>query len=74
METKNEYSIKISGINSDWSHYSVWKNEQDIDSYDLTIEDCEFLQKELLYYSEMFRKYIKYLEELKTRKQSDDDY
>ena len=66
METKNEYSIKIEGINYGWANYRLWKNSQDINSDDLTIEKLEFIQKELFYYSEMFRKYIKYLEELKT--------
>ena len=70
METKNEYSIKIAGINSNWTTYLLWKNGQDIYSGDLTIEELEFIQKELFYYSEMFRKYIKYLEELKTWEQT----
>ena len=55
METKNEYSIKISGINSGSANYRLLKNEQDIDSYDLTIEELELFQKELSFYSEMFR-------------------
>ena len=66
METTNEYYIKISEINSNWTTYLLWKNGQDIYYGDLTIEELEFIQKELFYYSEMFRKYIKYLEELKT--------
>ena len=64
METKNEYSIKISGINSGWINYRLWKNVQDIDIDNLTIEEMEFFQEELRIFSEMFRKYIKYLKEL----------
>ena len=64
METENEYSIKISGINSGWANYHLLKNEQYIDSYDLTIEELEILQKELYYYSEMFKEHVKYLEGL----------
>ena len=64
METKNEYSIKISGINSEWANYRLWKNEQDIDSDDLTIKELEFFQKELSYFSEEFKSHIKYLEKL----------
>ena len=47
METKNEYSIKISGINSNWTTYLLWKNGHDIYSGDFTIEELEFIQKEL---------------------------
>ena len=64
METKNEYSIKISGINSEWANYRLWKNEQDIDPDDLTIEEWEFFQKELSFFSVMFKEHIKYLEGL----------
>lgn len=64
METKNEYSIKISGINSEWVNYRLWKNEQDIDHYDLTIEELEFFQKELSFFSVMFKEHIEYLKEL----------
>ena len=64
MKTKNEYSIKIAGINSDWPNYRLWKNGQDIDPDQLTIEEMELFQKELFDFSEMFRKYIKHLEEL----------
>ena len=64
MKTKNIYAIKIDDMNSDWVNYRLWKNGQDIDSGDLTIEELEIIQEELFYYSEMFRKYIKYREEL----------
>ena len=64
MKTTNEYSIKIAGINSGWINYRLWKNEQDINSDKLTIEELELFQKELFDFSEMFRKYIKYLEKL----------
>ena len=64
METKNEYSIEISGINSDWPHYRLWKNEQDIDPDNLTIEELEFFQKELYDFSKMFKDQIEYLERL----------
>ena len=30
MKTKDEYSIKISGINSEWPNYRLWKNGKDI--------------------------------------------
>ena len=59
METKNEYSIKIEGINSDWPTYRLWKNEQDIDPDELTIEEMELFQKELFDFSEMFKEQIK---------------
>ena len=58
METKNEYSIKISGINSDWPNYRLWKNGQDIDPDELTIEEMEFFRKELFYFYNFFKKYI----------------
>ena len=64
MKTKNEYSIKIAGINSDWTTYRLWKNGQDIDPYELTIEEMEFFQEELRIFSEMFKERIKYLKEL----------
>ena len=64
METKNEYSIKIAVINSDWTNYRLWKNGQDIDPDDLTIDELEFFQKEMLDFSEMFKERIKYLKEL----------
>ena len=55
METKNEYSIKIAGINSDWTNYRVWKNTQEIEPDDLTIEECGFFQKELYDFSVIFK-------------------
>ena len=64
METKNEYSIKIAGINSNWTTYLLWKNGQDIPPYYLTVEDMKIFQKELLAFSEMFKERIKYLEGL----------
>ena len=64
MKTKDEYSIKIEGINSEWTTYRLWKNVQDIDPDNLTIEEMEFFQEELRIFSEMFRKYIKYAKEL----------
>ena len=64
METKNEYSIKMEGINSDWTTYRIWKNGQDIPPYYLTVEEMKIFQKELLAFSEMFKERIKYLEKL----------
>ena len=64
MKTKNEYSIKIAGINSDWVNYRLWKNGKDIDPDNLTIEEMEFFQEELRIFSEMFKERIKYLKEL----------
>ena len=64
METKNDYSIKISGINSDWANYRLWKNGQDIDPDDLTIEELESIQEVLFEFSEIFKDHIKYLERL----------
>ena len=64
METKNEYSIIIAGINCGWTNYQLWRNGQDIDPDELTIEEMEFFQKELSYFSNFFKKYIKHLEEL----------
>ena len=29
MKEKNEYSIKIAGINSDWTNYRIWKNDKE---------------------------------------------
>ena len=64
METKNIYAIKISGINSDWTNYRVWKNDQDIEPDDLTIEDWNFLKKELYDFYVIFKDHIEYLERL----------
>ena len=64
METKNIYAIKIDDINSDWTNYRLWKNDEDIDSDDLTIDEMKLFEKELLEFSEMFKEQIKYLEEL----------
>ena len=64
MKAKNEYSIKIAGINSGWTTYRIWKNDKDIDPDELTIEEMVFFQKELYDFSEMFKNQIKYLEEL----------
>ena len=64
METKNIYAIKIDDINSDWTTYRLWKNGQDINPDDLTVEEMKLFQKELLEFSEMFNEQIKYLEEL----------
>ena len=54
MKEKNEYSIKIAGINSDWTNYRLWKNGQDIELDDLTVEEMELFEKELIEFSEMF--------------------
>ena len=64
MKEKNEYSIKIAGINSDWTNYRLCKNGQDIDPDDLTVDEMKLFEKELLEFSEMFKEQIKYLEEL----------
>ena len=64
MKTTNEYSIKIDDINSEWPNYRLWKNGQDINPDDLTVEEMKFFQKELFDFSEMFRKYIKYFKKL----------
>ena len=72
MKPKNIYAIKIDDINSDWVNYRLWKNEQEIDPDDLTIEELGFFQKELYVFSvifkdriiEMLKNQIKYLEEL----------
>ena len=64
MKTKNEYSIIIAGINYDWTNYQLWRNGQDIDPDELTIEEMELFQKELFDFSEMFKEQIKYFKEL----------
>ena len=64
MEKRDIYAIKINDINSDWVNYRLWKNGQDIDPDDLTIEEMKLFEKELFDFSEMFREYIKYLEKL----------
>ena len=64
MEPKNIYAIKIDDINSDWVNYRLWKNGEDIDQYDLTVEEMRIFRNELLEFSEMFNNDIKYLEEL----------
>ena len=64
MKTKNIYAIKIDDINSDWPNYRLWKNGQDIDPDDLTVEEMKIFQKELFDFSEMFKEQIKYLEKL----------
>ena len=64
METKNIYAIKIDDINSDWVNYRVWKNGEDIEPDELSVEEMIIFRKELLEFSEMFNNEIKYLEEL----------
>ena len=64
METKNIYAIKIDDINSCWVNYRLWKNGEDIEPNDLTVEEMIIFQIELLEISEMFNDNIKYLEEL----------
>ena len=64
MKTKNIYAIKIDDINSDWVNYRLWKNGQDIDPDDLTVDEMKLFEKELLEFSETFKEHIKYLEEL----------
>ena len=64
MKKKNIYAIKIDDINSDWTNYRLWKNDEDIDSDDLTIDEMKLFEKELLEFSEMFKEEIKYLEKL----------
>ena len=54
MKEKNVYSIKIDDINSDWVNYRLWKNGEDIELDDLTVEEMELFEKELLEFSEMF--------------------
>ena len=63
METKNEYSIIIAGINYDWTNYQLWRNGKDIDPDELTIDEMKLFEKELLEFSEMFKEQIKYLKE-----------
>ena len=64
METKNIYAIKIDDINSDWVNFRLWKNGEDIDPDDLSVEEMRIFRKELLEFYEMFNDNIKYLEEL----------
>ena len=64
METKNIYAIKIDDINSDWVNYRLWKNGEDINLDDLTVDEMKLFEKELLAFSEMFKERIKYLEKL----------
>ena len=64
MKTKNIYAIKIDDINSDWVNYRLWKNGEDINLYDLTVDEMKLFEKELLEFSEMFKEQIKYLEKL----------
>ena len=64
METKNIYAIKIDDINSDWVNYRIWKNGEDIEPDDLTVDEMKLFEKELLEFSEMFKEEIKYLEKL----------
>ena len=64
MKTKNIYAIKIDDMNSDWPNYRLWKNGQDINPDDLTVEEMKFFQKELYDFSEMFKEQIKYLKGL----------
>ena len=64
MKTKNIYAIKIDDINSDWVNYRLWKNGEDIEPDDLTVEEMRIFQKELLEFAEMFNDEIKYIEKL----------
>ena len=64
MKTKKIYAIKIDDINSDWVNYRLWKNGQDIDPDDLTVDEMKLFEKELLEFSETFKEHIKYLEKL----------
>ena len=64
METKNIYAIKIDDINSDWVNYRVWKNGEDIEPDELSVEEMIIFRKELLEFSEMFNDEIKYLKEI----------
>ena len=59
METKNIYDIKIDDINSEWVNYRLWKNGEDIEPDDLTVEEMIIFQKELLDFAEMFNDEIK---------------
>ena len=65
METKNIYAIKIDDMNSEWVNYRLWKNGEDIEPDDLTVEEMIIFQKELLDISEMFNDKIKYIENIK---------
>ena len=64
MKPKNEYSIKIAGINYGWTNYQLCRNGQDVEPEDLTIEELELFQKEFYDFAEMFEAHIKYLKEL----------
>ena len=59
METKNIYAIKIDDINSCWVNYRLWKNGEDIEPDDLTVEEMIIFHKELLDFAEMFNDEIK---------------
>ena len=65
METKNIYAIKIDDINSDWVNFRLWKNGEDINPDDLTLEETIIFRKELLEFSEMFDSVIKCFENIK---------
>ena len=67
MKTKDIYAIKIDDINSDWVNYRVWKNGEDIDPDDLTVEEMIIFRKELLEFAEMFNYQIKYIENIKKK-------
>ena len=64
MKTKKIYAIKIDDINSDWVNYRIWKNGEDIEPDDLTVDEMKLFEKELLEFYEMVKEQIKYLEEL----------
>ena len=65
METKNIYAIKIDDINSDWVNFRLWKNGEDIDPNELSVEEMRIFRKELLEFSEMFDSVIKCFENIK---------
>ena len=65
METKNIYAIKIDDIKSDFVNYRLWKNGEDIEPDDLTVEEMRIFRKELLEFAEMFNYQIKYIENIK---------
>ena len=65
METKNIYAIKIDDIKSDFVNYRLWKNGEDIEPDELTVEEMIIFQKELLDFAEMFNDEIKYLNNIK---------
>ena len=65
MKTKDIYAIKIDDINSDWVNYRLWKNGEDIELNDLTVEEMRMFRKELLEFSEMFDSEIKCFENIK---------